>query len=273
MQGNTSIAQMQADKFGNFTFALDPGKIDPTKQVTIKLTEVDLTVNPRLPAPSPATDSVTVDPIPSYLEGYAYNAQGVKVPFAKVRIRLQLTDAVYYETYADKDAFYSVSPRNLPIFPFYIEVVPSNQIPVITTTTGGMGGSTGSLPGTGSGTSGSGTGALPGTGTSGTASNASRITIPVYSQQNKEYHDTQVIDIMSGTKNGTKVDPVAVGDTSTAVFGNSKTGQQGTATTAQDEFDGTRTQRFVKAMIFVVLLVFIGTVSVILIRKRDPIQS
>ncbi len=115
---------------------------------------------------------------------------------------------------------------------------------------------------------------MPGTpsGTTALSTKASRISIPVYAQQNKEYHDTQVIDIMTGTKNGTKVDPLAVGDSSTAVFGTDKPGSRMNAGPSEEMkeqvTEESRSQRFIKALIFVVLLVFVGTISVILIRKR-----
>ena len=39
------------------------------------------------------------------------------------------SDSIYYQTKADGNAFYAVSPRNLPILPYYIEIVPTNVLP------------------------------------------------------------------------------------------------------------------------------------------------
>lgn len=276
MQGSTSLMQQQSTKFGNFEFRVDPSTIDPSQQLTVKLTEVDLTTNPHVPASNPATDSVVLDPIPSYLEGYAYDLAGNKIPFATIRIRLQLTDAIYYETRADKDAFYSVQPRNLPIMPYYIEIAGANTVPGTTAGSTGNtgGGSTGTTGSTGTDTSAGGatgadtSGTETGTGTRAAASFP--ITIPQYARQNKEYHAVNSVNIMAGTKNGIKVDPRAVADSSSAVFGN-----QGPAsnkmeqTSPADELAQTATkQPYLKALIYVVILIFMGTIAVLFIKKR-----
>lgn len=261
MQGNTSIVQQQATKFGNFEFRLDPAKIDPTQQITIKLTEVDLTVNPQAPAANPATDEISIDPIASYLEGYAYDENGNLMPFATVRIRMKNTDAIYYTTKADDSAFYSVEPRNLPILPFYVEIIPANNVPVVT----GTGGTeiTGT-PNPSPLVSGTPSDSTPGPSVQGTV-----VSIPEYARQNKEYHDVNVVDIMVGTKNGTKVDPVAVADTASAVFG----GTEGSTETDQENSDAVPSaqetqQRYLTLLILVVLLLFVGTGAVLLVRKK-----
>lgn len=269
MQGNTSIMQQQSNTFGGFEFRVDPARIDPTQLITVKLTEVDLTKDPRNPAPQPATDSIVLDPIPAYLEGYAYDSKGNLLPFATIRIRLQQSDAIYYQTSADKDAYYTVAPRNVPIMPYYLEIIPSSSLPGGTSGTGG----TGSAGGSG-GTDPLGN-PLPTSSTTvntaGTVAGAIKVSIPVYAQQNKEYHASSAINIMAGTKNGSKVDPRAVADTSSAVFGDKES--QNAAVEAKKEAQSSeleqKTQRrYVTLLIIVMLLVFIGSISVILIRKR-----
>lgn len=277
MQDNTSIMQQQSTKFGSFEFRIDPARIDPTKQITVKLTEVDLTKDPRSPAPSPATDSIVLDPIPAYLEGYAYDLKGNKMPFATINVRLQQSDALYFQTTANKDAFYSVAPRNLPILPYYLEIVASNSLPGTTT-----GGNTGT--GTGTGTGGStdttnpvptststGTGTGGSSGSSGTVAGTSKISIPVYSQQNKEYHSSQNVNIMSGTKNGVKVDPRAVADSSSAIFGDQENSSGSLAQKAQaaaENLQQKAQQRYITLLILVMLLVFVATAAVLLLRKK-----
>lgn len=268
MQGNTSLMDKQADKYGNFSIKIDPSLIDPSEQVTIKLTEVDLTVNPKIPAPSPATDSVVVDPIPSYLEGFAYNTKGVKVPFATVRLRLSTSDAIYYQTTADKDAFYSIAPRNIPIFPYYLEIVETAGSQTGTTTPSLT--STPSLPG--SGTGGVMISPIPNTSTTSPAQ-GTRITIPTYAKQNKEYHNAGAINIMSGTKNGTKVDPLAVSDAAQAVYGEERSLAMDAQSQADTSSDQSRTARFVTALVFVAVLVVLATVAVVLFKKRAHTSS
>lgn len=171
MQGNVSIAQQNADKFGGFSFFIDNASIDASQQLKLVLTEVDLlAATPAVPT-NPKTVERIFDPIARYLEGYAYDRAGKIMPFATVRVVLDTTDVVYYETKADDTAFYSISPRFLPILPFHIEYSPANVIPA------------------------------PG--------NTIKITIPDFVKKNKEYHDTNLINPMKGTKNGVQVDPGA----------------------------------------------------------------
>lgn len=267
MQGTTSIANQQADKYGNFSFRLNPDSIDPTMQVTIKLTEVDLTVNPKVPAVNPATDSVTFDPIPSYLEGYAYNAQGKRVPFATVRIRMSQSDSIYYTTKADGEAFYSIAPRNLPILPYYIEIVSANVLPTKA-----------ELPTVTQSPLVTGTTMTPVI-TTATGGTPSKITIPTYAKQNKEYHSTQAVDIMAGTKNGKSVDPASVANASDAVFGSSKK-DDGTARNVTKKDDARSPQNqaaaqrnYMTLLLAVALLIFIGSGAVVFMKKRaqtDP---
>ncbi|MBP9797775.1 carboxypeptidase regulatory-like domain-containing protein [Candidatus Woesebacteria bacterium] len=269
MQGTTSIATQQSNKFGNFSFRLNPDSIDPSQQLTIKLTEVDLTVNPKVPAANPATDSITFDPIPSYLEGYAYNAQGKLVPFATVRIRMTQSDSIYYTTKADGNAFYTVAPRNLPILPYYIEIVAANVLPSkvglpSTTQTPGTTVTPIAIETTPTATT---TGGVP-----------SKITIPTYAKQNKEYHSTQAIDIMAATKNGKPVDPSSVASASDAVFGSDKA-NDGTARetsvkaspSAQDQ--ATAQRNYMTLLLAVALLIFIGSGVVVFMRKRAHSDS
>ncbi|KXK09543.1 MAG: hypothetical protein UZ22_OP11002001044 [Microgenomates bacterium OLB23] len=171
MQGNVSIAQQNADKFGGFSFFIDNGSIDPSQQLKLVLTEVDLREqNPTIPT-NPKTVERIFDPIARYLEGYAYDAAGRLMPMATVRVVLDTSNVVYYETKADDKAFYSISPKFLPILPYHIEYSPANVIPA--------------------------------------PANTIKVTIPQFVKKNKEYHDTQLIHPMKGTKNGVQVDPGA----------------------------------------------------------------
>src|SRR3989338_463103 len=261
MQGNKSIAQQQSDKFGNFTFRLDPSSIDSAQQITLKLTEVDLTVNPKVPAAQAKTVSKAFDPIPSYLEGYAYDASGKLQPFATVRVRMQISDSIYFETKADKDAFFTVAPRNLPILPYYLEIIPANVLP-------GTGGA-----GTG-GTGVTGAPAPTGTGTATGTTAAAKVSVIEFAQKNQEYRQTQVIDIMSGTKNGKKVDPTAVADSANAVFGKSgaqkakEAVKKGFETRSEEASQARAQQSYVTLLILVALLIFLGSLVVVFLKKR-----
>ncbi len=171
MQGTVSIAQQNADKFGGFSFFIDNGSIDPSQQLRLVLTEVDMTQGTPVIPTNPRTIERIFDPIARYLEGYAYDKAGRLMPFATVRIVLDNTDVVYYETKADDKAFYSISPKFLPILPYHLEYSPANVVPE--------------------------------------PANTIKVTLPEFVKRNKEYHDTNLISPMKGTKNGVQVDPGA----------------------------------------------------------------
>ncbi len=257
VQGSTSLEQQQSDRFGNFYYELDPARIDPKQEIVVRLTEVDLTLSADLPAADPATDEIAIDPIPSYLEGFAY-IDGKLAPFATVRVRLTLTDGIFYETKADKDAFFTVMPKDLPIMPFYLEYLPAQNVPVVTGT-GGTG-----VTGTPDPTT------TPAKQTGTATVNGAVVSIPDYAKQNEEYHDTNIVDIMAGTKNGQKVDPLVVNPSEYGNDGMMKDGssiktdgQKGESMEEQPA-----QQRFLTLLILVVLLIFVGTGAVLLLRKK-----
>jgi hypothetical protein len=171
MQGNVSVAQQNADKFGGFSFFINNTLIDPSQQLKLVLTEVDMREGTPVIPTNPKTVERVFDPIARYLEGYAYDTSGRLMPLATVRIVLDNTDVVYYETKADDKAFYSISPKFLPILPYHIEYSPANVVPA--------------------------------------PANTIKVTLPDFVKKNKEYHDANLIKPMTGTKNGVQVDPGA----------------------------------------------------------------
>lgn len=169
IQGGRSIMSQQSDKFGQFSFFVDNTKIDPSQQINIKLSEVDLTIDAQIPVQGGKTVEKAIDPIPSYLEGVAYDKAGKPLPYATIRVRLTSSNALYYETKADANGLFSIRRRFLPIVSFYLEFIPANSIP--------------------------------------SASNTTKMTIPEFSRKNKDYHEQNNINIIAGTKNGVPVDP------------------------------------------------------------------
>ncbi len=129
-----SLASGQADKFGYFEYNIDNTKINAEEGLTIVLEEVDLTVDSKNVKPTGKTAEVVVDPVPTYLEGFAKDSAGNLIPLAAVKVKLTSTDTIYFETTADDKAFFSISPRNLPIIPFYLEFTPPNSLTKIKAT-------------------------------------------------------------------------------------------------------------------------------------------
>ena len=186
------------------------------------------------------------------------------------------SDSIYYQTKADGNAFYAVSPRNLPILPYYIEIVPTNVLP----TRAGV-------PSTGvpssavsPAISAAVLSPVPSTTTATGGGVASKISIPTYAKQNKEYHSAQDIDIMAATKHGKPVDPASVASASDAVFGSaardidqneSNSPRNGSSDAPQAQ--ATAQRSYMTLLLAVTLLIFLGSGAVVFMRKRaqdDP---
>jgi len=70
--------------------------------------------------------SLTLNPIFSYLEGFAYDDRNNIVPNARVRVKLKMNNATVYETDADKNGYFKIEPKHIPLFPYDIEIA-NNQ--------------------------------------------------------------------------------------------------------------------------------------------------
>lgn len=70
----------------------------------------------------PVTDrNPALQPILSYIEGYAYDQNGKIIPNATVKVKLEMSDGLYYQTKADEGGFFTISSEHLPIFAYYLE--------------------------------------------------------------------------------------------------------------------------------------------------------
>lgn len=66
---------------------------------------------------------VIFHPILRYIEGHAYNNQKELIPNAIVRVVVEMNGHIYHETKADSNGFFVIFPNNLPIFPYYLEII------------------------------------------------------------------------------------------------------------------------------------------------------
>ncbi len=240
MQGKVSLAQKQSTKFGRFTFFIPSESIDPAQQITIKLTEVDLLNDPNVPKVGGVEVEKTFDPIPSYVEGYAYDKTGTLMPNAIVRVKLVQSDQVYYQTNADTNAYFVVKKQYLPIIPFYLEYTPQNATPSETV--------------------------------------SRKVTIPEYAEENTEYLEREKIDIMRGSIDGVPIKPDTTsrdgikegGDNgSDSLDMNEKTRREAEAKKIAEEAEKqSRQQQFITLIILIICFVAIGIGIVIFLKKR-----
>lgn len=140
MQSVNPVATVNADRYGFFTVNLTNSKLMQELPIDIYLEKTDLTSDstpsqmqsflPVKPVSAQETEQavITIDPIPRYMEGYAYDLNGQAIPYADVEIKLGMSDAVYYKTTADENGFFSIPASNTPIFSYYLSINQPNQL-------------------------------------------------------------------------------------------------------------------------------------------------
>jgi len=110
------LTSITADKTGQFDIRYNMNKLEVTEIIgdiefikpnysTMKY-EQGLTTIKNL--------TLKVEPIPNYLEGYAYDQTGKPIPNATVGIYLNLSNKPAYETTVDANGFYRISSEYLP---------------------------------------------------------------------------------------------------------------------------------------------------------------
>ncbi len=155
-QNGTKIVSKKTDRLGFYQIIIDNKNISPSSEIKVSLTKTDLTgsLSKRLidnllsvfknvtnffkPGPVAAqtvTTSINLNPIPAYLEGYAYDQKGTPLPKAIVKIMLQMTKKEYYQTQADEKGHFIINPNNLPLFDYYLEISTPNRSTIVTYTT------------------------------------------------------------------------------------------------------------------------------------------
>ncbi len=134
------VSTVNADGKGRFTAVIDQTDFDVEVNETfgeVEATKVDLTLAGKkqnllrkalgfvqslivkdVGAQESSSTTLKLDPIPSYLEGYAYNFQGEVIPNARVSIYLDFAKKAYYETTADAEGYFVVNSDYIPFQPY-----------------------------------------------------------------------------------------------------------------------------------------------------------
>lgn len=119
------VGSAQADKMGRFQITVDENKFEPGEVLgEIEYSKINLTKDLNQKNNSQGTalvQSIKIDPILNYLEGYAYDLNNQLLPNATVGIYLKFSNKPYYTTKADNKGYYKISSKNLPFFPYIIK--------------------------------------------------------------------------------------------------------------------------------------------------------
>lgn len=142
-----------ANKFGNFTFTLDQTqlqsgeyyrrsfrKVDLNALTTAKIQPVNLILHvvsslfqPKVVNAQEPSNSARIEPVVSYIEGYAYDAEGNLLPNAQVLIKVSLSEMPLYQTVANANGYYKITSEFLPKTEYAIEYLVGNDSARITT--------------------------------------------------------------------------------------------------------------------------------------------
>ena len=75
------------------------------------------------PKASGSTTVIQFEPILEYIEGYSYDDASKIVPKARVNIKLKANNKTYSTTTTDDSGFFTLYPKDLPPYEYYLEIV------------------------------------------------------------------------------------------------------------------------------------------------------
>jgi len=73
-----------------------------------------------------SNEAFKLSPIFPYIEGYSYDQNNRIAPNATVRLKLKMNKASFYETKSDNNGYFKIDPKHVPLFPYYLEIVPKS---------------------------------------------------------------------------------------------------------------------------------------------------
>ncbi len=78
---------------------------------------------------------IKFEPILEYIEGYSYDDNNKIIPKAKVNVKLKMNNKVFSSTTTDDSGFFTMYPKNLPPYEFYLEFINPETGKIIVQTT------------------------------------------------------------------------------------------------------------------------------------------
>ncbi len=115
------LTSLQANKVGQFEIKVDLNKLDPTEMVgDIELLKPNYNSLTTFDSAVKAT-TFSVEPIPNYMEGYAYGADGKVLPNATVGVYLNFSTKPAYEVKADDKGYFVISSEFLPAMTYNVK--------------------------------------------------------------------------------------------------------------------------------------------------------
>lgn len=155
------IASGEADKNGKFRILVDQADLEVKTEYrevvyNAKLKYVDIRVNsPAVQKPNPVWNSligffslwikqvkaqeievsIPLDPIPTFLEGYAYDSVGKPIANATVGLYPKFSNSPSYQVKADENGYFKITSEYIPPMAYDIRYTSANGVITKTTTT------------------------------------------------------------------------------------------------------------------------------------------
>ncbi len=108
-----------------FVLSFQPFSLVPPQARSSMIDRIISFVQSLIPVVSAQEESrvvrLTVEPIPTYLEGYAYDGLGNVIPNAEVGIYVSFSPRAIYQTKADAQGYYQITSEYLPRDPYTIK--------------------------------------------------------------------------------------------------------------------------------------------------------
>jgi len=128
------LMSLTADKNGEFDMRYDMYNLEPNELVgDIEFVKPDYVTKQNDTTTTMKNDTLVVEPILNYLEGYAYDQNGKPIPNAIVGVYLDLSSESAYETVADANGFYRISSEYLPPMSYKIKYSGPSGTTTVTT--------------------------------------------------------------------------------------------------------------------------------------------
>ncbi len=141
-----TIATTQADKWGNFDLEIDQNTLEKTPEYIEIFSDVEMVktplkvavksndlfhtiaallqkIIPTVSAQTPGVTTLHFEPIPQYLEGYAYSTTGQVLPKATVEVYETMSNKAFSSVKADETGYFKISSEYLPRFQYELRFV------------------------------------------------------------------------------------------------------------------------------------------------------
>ncbi len=148
--GTKYITQVTASKFGRFDITIPSESVNPSDDIRLEAIKTDLTYaglppthqeflptlfTKLMPVVQAAIgNSISMQPIPNQLEGYAYDSAGQPVGKATVTIYLVSSKRPFTQVTADSGGYFKIPSQYLPPLPYVIEIRSPNGTTNVMTT-------------------------------------------------------------------------------------------------------------------------------------------